>query len=125
MSDRELEEYIRTIDAKFESHIEKGTIEMTQEYYNLVEEKMARLINENQQLREKHYFIQGGRGNCKTYLIKLEQENQQLKEEINKISKKELKVRDMLYSIENGTLTRERLMQIEEVLFELGEKDEQ
>lgn len=125
MSDRELEEYIRTIDAKFESHIEKGTIEMTQEYYNLVEEKMARLINENQQLREKHYFIQGGRSNCKTYLIKLEQENQQLKEEINKISKKELKVRDMLYSIENGTLTRERLMQIEEVLFELGEKDEQ
>lgn len=50
---------------------------------------------------------------------KLQQENQQLKEEINKISKKEVKVRDMLYSIENGTLTRERLMQIEEVLFEL------
>ena len=47
-------------------------------------------------------------------------ENQELKEEINKISKKELKVRDMLYSIEYGTLTRERLNQIEEVLFELG-----
>lgn len=49
----------------------------------------------------------------------LYKENQRLKEEINKISKKEVKVRDMLYSIENGTLTRERLMQIEEVLFEL------
>lgn len=59
------------------------------------------------------------------YMHLLEQENQQLKEEINKISKKELKVRDMLYSIENGTLTRERLMQIEEVLFELGENNEQ
>lgn len=49
----------------------------------------------------------------------LEKENQELKEEINKISKKELKVRDMLYSIENGILTRERLMQIEEALFEI------
>lgn len=60
MSDKELEEYIKEIDAKFESHIEKGTIEMTQEYYNLVEERMARLINENQQLKEaldrKNYF---------------------------------------------------------------------
>lgn len=52
MSDKELEEYIRTIDAKFESHIEKGTIEMTQEYYNLVEERTARLINENQQFKK-------------------------------------------------------------------------
>lgn len=52
--------------------------------------------------------------------VHLEKENAMLKEEINKISKKELKVRDMLYSIEYGTLTRERLMQIEEVLFELG-----
>lgn len=50
----------------------------------------------------------------------LEFENEKLKQEINKISKKELKVRDMLYSIEYGTLTRERLNQIEEVLFELG-----
>lgn len=48
------------------------------------------------------------------------EENQELKEEINKISKKELKVMNMLYSIEYGTLTRERLNQIEEVLFELG-----
>ena len=55
---------------------------------------------------------------------KLEEENQELKEEINKISKKELKVRDMLYSIENGTLTRERLIQIEEVLFEFGDSNE-
>lgn len=50
----------------------------------------------------------------------VKQENQELKEEINKISKKELKVMNMLYSIEYGTLTRERLNQIEEVLFELG-----
>ena len=64
--------------------------------------------------------------NLRTQAIKeqkyneLLKENQELKEEINKISKKELKVRDMLYSIEYGTLTRERLNQIEEVLFELG-----
>lgn len=54
----------------------------------------------------------------------LTKENKQLKEEINRISKKEVKVRDMLYSIENVTLTRERLMQIEEVLFELEGNNE-
>lgn len=59
-------------------------------------------------------------GDLFDYIIEVEKENQELKEEINKISKKELKVRDMLYSIEYGTLTRERLNQIEEVLFELG-----
>ena len=52
MSDRELEEYIRKIDVKFDSHIEKGTIEMSNEYYNLVEERMARLIDKNKQLKE-------------------------------------------------------------------------
>lgn len=54
----------------------------------------------------------------------LTKENKQLKEEINRISKKEVKVRDMLYSIENVTLTRKRLMQIEEVLFELEGNNE-
>lgn len=50
----------------------------------------------------------------------LEFENEKLKQEINKISKKELKVYSMLKSIEYGTLTEERLDQIKEVLFELG-----
>lgn len=54
----------------------------------------------------------------------VQQENAELKKEINKISKKEVKVRDMLYSIENGTLTRERLSQIEEVLFEMESNNE-
>lgn len=47
------------------------------------------------------------------------EENQQLKEEINKISKKELKIMQMLRSIECCTLTKERIDQIEEVMFEL------
>lgn len=47
MSDEELEEYINKIEPNFDSHLEKGTIEMSNEYYNLLEEKMARLINEN------------------------------------------------------------------------------
>ena len=33
--------------------IEKGTIEMNNEYYNLLEEKMARLINETQELKKQ------------------------------------------------------------------------
>lgn len=50
MSDKELEEYINKIEPNFNSHLEKGTIEMSHEYYNLLEEKMAELINENQKL---------------------------------------------------------------------------
>ena len=45
MSDKELSDYIKTIDPKFNSNLEKGTIEMTNEYYNLLEEYIARLNN--------------------------------------------------------------------------------
>ena len=53
MSDEELEVYIKTIEPNFDSHLEKGTIEMSNEYYNLLEEKMVRLINKNQELKKQ------------------------------------------------------------------------
>ena len=53
MSDKELEEYINKIEPNFDSHLEKGTIEMSNEYYNLLEEKMARLINKNELLKKQ------------------------------------------------------------------------
>ena len=53
MSDRELEEYIKTINPDFTSYVEKGTIEMKQEYYNLLEERMARLINKNEDFKKQ------------------------------------------------------------------------
>ena len=56
-------------------------------------------------------------------IVELQQENQQLKDEINKISKKELKIMQMLRSIELCTLTKERIDQIEEVMFELNTDD--
>lgn len=91
MSDRELEEYIRKIDAKFDSHIEKGTIEMSNEYYNLVEERMARLINKNKQLKDKLKGVQEERD----YLFNkqsienkhLALENKQLKDKIKQLEK--------------------------------------
>lgn len=52
MSDNELEEYLKTVEPNFDSHIEKGTIEMSNEYYNLLEERISRLLNENKQLKE-------------------------------------------------------------------------
>ena len=58
--------------------------------------------------------------NREIYIKQLEQENQLLKDEINKISKKELKIIQMLRSIELCTLTKERIDQIEEVMFELN-----
>ena len=61
--------------------------------------------------------------NSNNELEQLKQENQQLKDEINKISKKELKIMQMLRSIELCTLTKERIDQIEEVMFELNTDD--
>lgn len=53
MNDKELDNYMKTVNPNFDSHIEKETIEMNNEYYNLLEEKMARLINENQLLKKQ------------------------------------------------------------------------
>ena len=53
MNNSELEKYLQEIEPNFTSYIEKGTIEMSQEYYNLLEERMARLINENQELKKE------------------------------------------------------------------------
>ena len=52
MSDKELEEYIKKVEPNFDSHLEKGTIEMSNEYYNLLEEKMVGLINKDQKYKE-------------------------------------------------------------------------
>ena len=56
MNDNELINYIKKVATNFNSHIEKGTIEMNLEYYNLCEELMVRGINaiqENQQLEQE------------------------------------------------------------------------
>lgn len=70
---------------------------------------------------EKEYVFIGGRmqGKTRDLINQLISENKELKEEINKISKKELKIMQMLRSIECCTLTKERIDQIEEVMFEL------
>ena len=57
MSAKELEEYINKIEPNFNSHLEKGTIEMSNEYYNLLEEKMVRLINKNQELKKQLDYL--------------------------------------------------------------------
>jgi hypothetical protein len=66
MNDKELDNYMKTVNPNFDSHIEKGTIEMSSEYYNLLEEKMARLISENQELKNHLKELKNG------YKIKLE-----------------------------------------------------
>ena len=53
MTDKELDMYMATLEPNFDSHIERGTIEMNNEYFNLIEEKMARLISENQELKRQ------------------------------------------------------------------------
>ena len=56
MSDNDLINYIKKVETNFNSHVEKGTIEMSLEYYNLCEELIARGINaiqENQKLKKE------------------------------------------------------------------------
>ena len=53
MTDKELDMYKATVEPNFDSHIERGTIEMNNEYFNLIEEKMAKLISENQELKKQ------------------------------------------------------------------------
>lgn len=76
--------------------------------------------------KEKEYVFIGGRmqGKTRDLINQLISENKELKEEINKISKKELKIMQMLRSIEYCTLTKERIDQIEEVMFELEDNND-
>ena len=47
-----------------------------------LQQENSRLKEELEELKHKHYLIQGGRGNGKTYLLHLQQENKELKERI-------------------------------------------
>ena len=49
-----------------------------------LQQENSRLKEELEELKHKHYLIQGGRGNGKTYLLHLQQENKKLKEVIDK-----------------------------------------
>ena len=91
MSDKELEEYINKIEPNFNSHLEKGTIEMSNEYYNLLEEKMVRLINKNQELKSQlkgttHCFDEEEHEKLKKQVETYEIEGYKQNEELNKKS---------------------------------------
>ena len=81
MSDKELEEYINKIEPNFDSHLEKGTIEMSNEYYNLLEEKMARLINKNQELKKENKILRENSEHNDKVVDKVNWENMLLKKE--------------------------------------------
>ena len=49
-----------------------------------LQQENSRLKEELEELKHKHYLIQGGRGNGKTYLLHLQQQNQKYKEVIEK-----------------------------------------
>lgn len=49
--------------------------------YDSLLQKYEQLEKENENLKQKHYLIEGGRGNLKSYTLKLEKENKQLQKE--------------------------------------------
>ena len=82
MSDKELEEYINKIEPNFDIHLEKGTIEMSNEYYNLLEEKMVRLINKNQELKKENKILRENAEHNDKVVDKTNWENLKLKKEL-------------------------------------------
>lgn len=92
MNDNELIDYIRKVPTNFNSYIEKGTIEMNLEYYNLCEELMARGINSMQENKRL-------KGSLQTYEILLKanvEENQQLKEQLKQKEDIINKIRELI-----------------------------
>lgn len=90
MTNKELDDYIKTVNPDFNSHIEKGTIEMNNEYYNLLEEKIARFINQNQELKEKLDKYENPEDMTLMMMWcteKVKDENKKLNEEITNLSK--------------------------------------
>ena len=83
MSDKELEEYINKIEPNFDSHLEKGTIEMSNEYYNLLEEKMVRLINKNQKLKERIEYLERSNDRREDTILEQRQEISNLEDNWN------------------------------------------
>ena len=91
------------------------------EFYKDLSEQLQQ---ENQQLKEDYQVLRTTNISLNDLVNSCQKEIRELKIEINKISKKELKVMAMLRSIELCTLTKERIDQIEEVMFELGDDNE-
>ena len=87
MSDKELEEYINKIESNFDSHLEKGTIEMSNEYYNLLEEKMVRLINKNQKLKERIEYLERSNNRREDDILEQRQEISNLEDNWDKLKK--------------------------------------
>ena len=95
MTNKELDDYMKTVNPDFNSHIEKGTIEMSNEYYNLLEEKMARLINENRELNlELSGYRQAILSNKE--MLGLKEENQELKKQLEEYIKSNMKLKEEL-----------------------------
>ncbi len=70
------------IEPNFDSHLEKGTIEMSNEYYNLLEEKMVRLINKNQELKKENKILRENAEHNDKVFDKVNWENLKLKKEL-------------------------------------------
>lgn len=95
MTDKELDNYMKAVEPNFTSHIENGTIEMSNEYYNLLEEKMARLINENQELNlELSGYRQAILNNKE--MLGLKEENEKLKKQLEDYIKSNMKLKEEL-----------------------------
>lgn len=101
MTDKELDDYMKTVNPNFDSHIEKGTIEMNNEYYNLLEEKMARLINQNQKLKQKYENAVVDYESVMSERCELKRQNNFLRERENKLQVLEMKEKEFIKYLED------------------------
>lgn len=123
MTDKKLDMYKATVEPNFDSHIERGTIEMNNEYFNLIEEKMARLISENQELKKQLDELQTLYNNmfkCHCNRVQVETLLEQQKEFIEYLKNKE-KEFDMMGDAINSGACLGILREYKEII---GAKDE-
>ena len=100
MNMEEIENYISELESMFElSELEEHgrNILKVGIYIKQLQQENSRLKEELEEFKHKHYLIQGGRGNGKTYLLHLQQENKQLKDNWNKLKEWTKKAVDKYY----------------------------
>lgn len=79
MKNKEIESILNELKINVNKHFE-NPLKYTKEYKDYVLlSYIEQLEKENENLKQKHYLIEGGRGNLKSYTLKLEKENKQLK----------------------------------------------
>ena len=132
MKNKEIEELLKGM--RDVSNTEGCSMNLDRYLVKLLLSYIEQLEKENENLKQKHYLIEGGRGNLKSYTLKLEKENKKLQEEkdhykhlYSEVKKQKDGVIEYIKSLQICTLGNSKTLITEiiiNILRMLGEIDE-